>query len=872
MSLAPGFLLGDYEVLAPLGAGGMGEVYRARDARLGREVAIKVLPRSWIRDPERLRRFELEARAAAALNHPNILVVYQLGNLNGLPYLVSELLEGETVRERLARGPLPVRKVVDYGIEIAHGLEAAHRKGIIHRDLKPENLFLTNNGHIKILDFGLARVILPDPEELNSADTLAERHTTPGLQLGTVGYMSPEQVRGVPAVPQSDLFSLTVVLREMLTAKRTFQKPTSVETMTAILNEEPAPVSEMIPNIPPGLQRILDRGLDKDPEQRFQSASDMAFALEALSDPAVASASGPSRTRSQTSTPRRLLLSAAALVVIAALGFLVYLAAQPASAPTVSNYVQLTHDGLQKTLIGTDGARLYLSLTTSAVNNLAVLDLADHDETRIALPASDMQPVTVSPDGSAVLVIQGRGFPFRGAFWSVPVIGGSPRRLGDLVGTAGAWSADRQRLAYADGGNLYLAGADGSSPRRIRSLDRPIDSIAWSPDGKTLSLSASQGFNADIGTHSEWEIGSDGSNLHQLLSGWHNPSDECCGAWTPDGKFFVFASGGQIWALAREGKFFHRKATPTPLTASPMTLSSPLVSRDGSKLFVVGATYRGELTECNPQTGQFAPFLGGISAEYVSFSRDRQWAAWVSYPDGVLWRGRVDGTEQLQLTQPPLHPALPRWSPDGKNLVFFTFPQSATQPARIYEVAANGGSPAELMPDAAMHQQDPNWSPDGTRLVFSGDQNDAAANPSRPTIHILDLATRAISDVPGSFGLFSPRWSPDGKFLLALTADSRTLRQYDFAAQTWRTVTEGNFGWLNYSHDGRYAYSLDFTGDGAVVRVRLEDGRMETVTSLKGFVTTGQYGGSLSLTPQDDPLLLRDRGTQDVYAVDFTER
>ncbi|MGC2636387.1 MAG: protein kinase [Acidobacteriaceae bacterium] len=872
MSLAPGFLLGDYEVLAPLGAGGMGEVYRARDARLGREVAIKVLPRSWIRDPDRLRRFDLEARSAAALNHPNILAVYQMGTFNGFPYLVSELLEGETLRERLARGPLPVRKVVEYGIQIARGLEAAHRKGIVHRDLKPENLFLTSDGQIKILDFGLARVILPDAEEVNAADTVAERHTTPGIQLGTVGYMSPEQVRGVPAVPQSDLFSLSVILREMLTAKRTFQKPTSVETMTAILNEEPAPVAETIPNIPPGLQRILDRGLDKDPAQRFQSASDMAFALEALSDPAVASISGRSRTRNQNSTPRRLLLLAAAIVVIAALGFLVHLAAQPASAPTVSNYVQLTHDGLQKTLIGTDGARLYLSLTTSAVNNLAVLDLADHEETRIALPASDMQPVTVSPDGSAVLVIQGQGFPFRGAFWSVPVVGGSPRRLADGVGTTGAWSGDRKWLAYADKTDLYVADADGSSPRKIRSLDRQIDAIAWSPDGSTLSLSESQGFGADIGAHSEWEIRPDGSNLRQLLPGWHNPPDECCGAWSPDGKFLVFASGGQIWALGRERTFFHRQAMPDPLSASPMTLSSPVISRDGTKLFAVGATYRGELTESNPQTGQFAPYLGGISAEYVSFSRDGQWAAWVSYPEGVLWRSRLDGTDRLQLTQPPLHPALPRWSPDGKNVVFFTFPQSATQPARIYEVAASGGSPVELMPETTLRQQDPNWSPDGTRLVFSGDQNDAAANPSKPTIHILDLATHAISDVPGSFGLFSPRWSPDGKFLLALTADSRTLRQYNFAAQTWRTVAQGNFGWLNYSHDGLYAYSLDFTGDGAVVRVCLDNGRMETVTSLKGFVTTGQYGGSLSLTPGDDPLLLRDRGTQDVYALDWQEK
>jgi eukaryotic-like serine/threonine-protein kinase len=865
MPLADGSYLGGYEIVAPLGTGGMGEVYRARDPRLNREVAIKVLPESYSRDPERLRRFEQEARAAAALSHPNICAVYQLG-IGSPAYIVSELLEGETLRERLRRGPLPVHKAVELGVQIARGLAAAHKKAIVHRDLKPANLFITRDGIAKILDFGLARMETP----IHERETLSpERRTLPGVQLGTVGYMSPEQVRGEAADERSDIFSFCVVLQEMLTGVPTFEKPTSVEIMTAILNEYP--VSQLGPQIPLGLQRVLERGLEKNPEQRFQSASDLAFALESLSDGSMSAAGFRAATAQKRRTGWKTAITASVGAVVILTAAIVIELARGPSAPQAANYVQLTHDGLQKTLIGTDGARLYLSLTTSAVNHLAVLDLTDREESTIALAASDMQPVTVAPDGSAVLVIEGRGFPFRGAFWSVPVVGGSPRRLEDVAGTTGAWSADRKWLAYADGSDVYLANADGSNPRKVRSVDRQIDGLAWSPDGKTLGLSESQGFGADIGAHSVWEMGADGSGLHQLLAGWHNPSDECCGTWTPDGNFFLFASGGQIWALASKGTPLQSQVTPTPLTASPMTLSSPVVSRDGTKLFVVGATYRGELTEFDPGTRQFAPFLGGISAEYISFSHDGQWVAWVSYPEGVLWRSRVDGSERLQLTEPPLHPALPRWSPDGKNLVFFTFPQSATQPARIYEIAASGGSAAELMPDVTLHQQDPNWSPDGTRLVFSGDQNDAAANASKPTIHILDLATHQIADVPGSLGMFSPRWSPDGKFLVAMDADSRTLRQFDFGTQTWTKVADGNFGWLNYSHDGRYIYSLDFTGDGEVVRVRLADGHVELVTNLKGFVTTGQYGGSLSLTPEDDPLLLRDRGTQDVYALDFRE-
>ena len=846
----------------------MGEVYRARDPRLERDVAIKVLPESLTTDADRLRRFEQEARAAAALNHPNILAVYRMGTYESVSFLVSELLEGETLRERMNRGPIPPRAAIEYGVQIARGLAAAHRKGIVHRDLKPENLFITKDGLVKILDFGLAKVVPPEQSNVTQA---FPGKTHPGVRMGTAGYMSPEQVRGLPADPRSDIFSFTVILREMLTGTPTFRKETEVETMTAILNEEPQAGTETAQVLAPGLQRVLQRGLEKDPEQRFHSASDLAFALEALSDPAVTSASRvywPDKKKSRW--PRRVA-TLAAIAILAGWGVAGVLWLRPAPSASVSNYVQLSHDGLQKSLIGTDGARLYLSLTTSAVNNLAALDLADREESKIALPAADMQPVTIAPDGSAFLVIEGRGFPFRGAFWSVPVVGGSPRRLGDIVGTAGAWSLDRQRLAYADGSDLYIAQADGTSPRKIRTLDRQVDAIAWSPDSTHLMLSESQGLGAAIGSHSIWEIATDGSGLEQMLNGWHNPADECCGTWTPDGAFAVFASGGQIWALPRAGKFFHTSVSPEALTASPMTLSSPVMSRDGKKLYVVGATYRGELSRYDPRTGQFAPFLGGISGEYVAFSRDGQWVAWVTYPEGELWRSRVDGSDRLQLTSAPMHPALPRWSPDGKNLAFFTFPQSATQPARSYEVAAAGGTPTELMPANRHNVQDPNWSPDGTRLVFSGDQNDAAREPSAPTIHILDLATQQVSDVPGSFGMFSPRWSPDGKFLIALNANSRTLRRYDLASGKWTKVAESNFGWVNFSRDGQYVTSLDFTGDGAVVRVRLADGHVETVASLKGFVTTGQYGGSLSLTPGDEPLLLRDRGTQDAYALDFRE-
>ena len=283
MSLAAGTRLGPYEILSLLGSGGMGEVYRARDARLGRDVAVKVLPSLVADDPDRLRRFEVEAKAAGALNHPNVLAVLDVGQHNGAPYVVSELLEGETLGERM-RSALPLRKVLDFGAQIARGLAAAHEKGIVHRDLKPANLLVTRDGRIKILDFGLAKLVLPETEDPDAATlTGADPATTPGAILGTVGYMSPEQVKGLRADYRSDIFSFGVILYEMLAGRRAFQGETAPETMTAILRHDPLE-TEGARGLPPGLARIVRRCLQKDPGERFQSTQDLAFDLASLTE------------------------------------------------------------------------------------------------------------------------------------------------------------------------------------------------------------------------------------------------------------------------------------------------------------------------------------------------------------------------------------------------------------------------------------------------------------------------------------------------------------------------------------------------------------------------------------------------------------
>jgi eukaryotic-like serine/threonine-protein kinase len=869
MPLAPGTRLSQYEILSPLGAGSMGEVYRARDSRLERDVAIKVLPELVSADPDRLQRFEIEAKAAAALNHPNILAVYQMGTYAGVPYLVSELLEGKTLAETVRRGPLPLRKAIDYGVQIAHGLAAAHEKGIVHRDLKPDNLFLTKDGRIKILDFGLAKVVSPT-ESFTNARTL----TLPGVAMGTVGYMSPEQVRGLPTDHRTDIFAFGAILYEMVMGKRTFERGTSADTMSAILNEDPTPISDLAPETPVGLQRVVLRCLEKNPEQRFQSASDLAFALEALADTGTPTSTGahpiqhPGQKQIAPQRPHTML-AAIALVLLAMVAALAYFLLQPAPVPRISNYVQLTHDGQQKSLIGTDGSRLYLNLGevragSFASHGVAEMSVACGEPRKLSiLPLADMAAVDLSLDGSELLAVNGQGAPPKGPLWSVPILSGSPRKLGDLVGETAAWSPDGKWLAYTSLGDLFVARSDGTESRKLLSVKGDILNVAWSPDGSHLRFDSS-GTAGTAGQQLAWEVSLAGNDLHRLFEGWHDPPDECCGKWTADGKHFVFQSNNQIWDLPSSSGFLRTAPKPIPLTSSPLSLSSPLPSKDGKKLFLIGQTYRGELMRYDSKSQQLAPFLGGISAEYVAFSKDGQWVTYVSYREGTLWRSRLDGSERLQLTNPPMYPVLPRWSPDGTKIIFFEFARGAEKPARIYEVSAEGGSPRQLLPADPSQQLDPNWSPDGTKIIFAGESNDPAS-----AIHVLDVATRQVSDLPDSQGLYSPRWSPDGRYISAFSADSKRLLLLDSQTKKWSELANGSLSWLNWSHDGQYVYVLDYRGKDALVRIRISDHKTEQVVDLKNFAATGRYGGSLSLTPDDSPLLLRDTGTQDVYSVDW---
>jgi Tol biopolymer transport system component len=472
-----------------------------------------------------------------------------------------------------------------------------------------------------------------------------------------------------------------------------------------------------------------------------------------------------------------------------------------------------------------------------------------------------MSLLAVSPDGATLLVADEVGqTAFHGSLWELPVLGGSPRRLGEAAGQGAARSPDGQMIVYANGHDLFLAKSDGSEPRKLASAPNEAFDLAWSPDGTMIRFTLR---DLTVPQGELWQVSVNGTNLHPLLPAWHTPPLECCGQWTPDQKYFVFQSTGNIWALEEKGNLFGKaNRQPVQLTSGPMIFSSPVPSKDGKKLFVVGAMPRGELTRYDATSAQFVPFLSGISAHSVSFSKDGQWVAYVSFPEGALWRSKLDGSQRIQLSYPPLTAILPAWSPDGKQIVFYGLLPG--QKSKLYTVATDGGTPREIMPDDPQEEYDPAWSPDGTKIVFGG----APANRDSG-IRVLDVKTRQISTLPGSEGLFSPRWSPDGRYVVGLPFDSHSLMLFDFDTQKWEEIAKISLGYPTWSKSGEYLYFLHEEDQPSVMRIRIRDRKLERVADLKTFRQAGFYGVWLGLTSDDSPLLLRDTGTQEIYALDW---
>ena len=606
-----------------------------------------------------------------------------------------------------------------------------------------------------------------------------------------------------------------------------------------------------------------------------------------LDDPPVQTSETPPLVRDRSRFGLIRWITAVTVILIALAATVWYLRS-PLPPPRIVAYVQLTNDGLKKELRGTDGNNLYMNML-DAPYGIAQVPISGGPLTRISveLPTeTENCPPRLrdaSASGSGLLVLgHGRAL-YAGDIWVVGTPGHPVRYL--MVGGDPAWSPDGKLVAFAyNNGDIGVISADGGKPRRVSTSGAPPGQawrtlyLAWSPDGSRIRFTRDNAI---------WEISSHGSAPRKVLpSSWSGASMACCGQWTLDGDFYVFLSGrnvfkapssspvGQIWAIDERRESWHSTAPqPFLLAQGPTQWGSPAPSRDGQTIFSRGITPHGKLVRLNGQKNQFEPFLGGVSAEFAAFSRDGKSVAYVSFPDGILWRANRDGTGLTQLTRPPSYPKSVRWSPDGQQIVFHDY--SAKYVDAIYMVAADGGGdPIRLLPQDENAEADPNWSPDGKRIAYCVFSPFISAGAwSHSEIHILDLATRQDFALPPVHGqdVWSPRWSPDGRYIVGINTAQSDLYLFDMQTQRWSVLAHGSaLNFPTWSHDGRSVYFLELLADrneAAVGRVAVIDRKAETLVALKDVRLAGVYGYWFGLDPDDNPLLLRDEGTDEIYAL-----
>jgi serine/threonine protein kinase/Tol biopolymer transport system component len=760
MPVSAGTRLGPYEVLAPIGAGGMGEVYRARDSRLGREVALKILPAAFASDPDRVRRFEQEGRAAAALNHPNIVVIYDAGSEGGVFYVATELLEGETLRERLAGHALPVRKAIDYAVQTARGLAAAHAKGITHRDLKPENLFLTKDGLVKILDFGLAKQSGMKPVGTHPTELATQPiETNPGMVLGTAGYMSPEQVRGQVADARSDLFSLGVVLYEMVSGKRAFSGDSSVEVMNAILKQEPPDLDAALP---PVLDRMIRRCLEKKPEERFESARDLAFALESISG---TTSSGTQRIPEKPTRRYPLVIALVVGVLLLAAAFIG--GRRTARTPSPS-FQRLTFrrgfvDGGRfanggRTIVYSaswDGNpfRLYSTQAESpesrdlGIVNARLFGVSPSDEMALALRPADVSFV-----------------PF-GTLARAPISGGTPREVANDIAAAD-WTSDGklavvrvtpgfQQLEFPIGNVLYQTTGGVASPR----ISRNGDLIAF--------LEQSLGINGLAGIGSVATVDTKG-NKKTLTQYWLG---EVTGlAWSSSGDEILFTAAAysfttSLYAVNRSGRqrlIAHLPGNFGLFDVAPdgrLLIASMSVS---TSLFYLPTV---DSRESDLYWHDFS-MLCDISRDGKSLLFSEAGDATRSGEDFVSYLRSADGSAAVRLG--PGYPL--EISPDGKWAMVMG---SSRAPSQLLLLPTGTGEARPLTHDG-IHHQGAAWTPDGKRVVFVGNE---PGHRIRYYVQSLDGGPpRAITPENVSFAFSDPVViSPDGRFVAVSGLDGKVM-------------------------------------------------------------------------------------------------
>ena len=825
-----GRVLGHYEIVAFLGAGGMGEVYRARDSRIGRDVAVKVLPPAIARDPERLRRFEQEARAAGALNHPNILAIYDVGVHDGALYVVYELLEGETLRNRLTEGALSRRKAIEYASQIAAGLAAAHDKGITHRDLKPENLFVTRDGRIKILDFGLAKLTLPEGSAGDDANLAAlSPHREPGSILGTPGYMAPEQLRGGKVDHRSDLFNLGAILYEMLTGRRPFRGRSTSEVLNAILNDDPIEISETGDKFDPALTRLLRRCLEKNPYERVQSASDLAFDLEALLIP---------NERAQPSRWKKrgvgIALAVAVLSLVSFFAGRKLERVQPRPTPT---FRRLTYRSgvITGARFAPDGQSIIYSAGWDGKPVEVFSTRVGSPESRpLGLPSAGVLAVSSAGELATSLGCELNWAECRGTLARMPLAGGAPREVLQDVFYAD-WTPDgkslavvrlvegRFRLEYPIGKILYETGGWITYPR-------------FSPQGDRIAFLDLPTLGEDSGSVSLVDL-----NGHKttLSDGWKNLKGL---AWSPSGNEVWFSGDRMtrsqfVYAVTLQGK-------ERLVLQAPGWMRLQEISRDGRALLLQGSP-RSRIVWQPPDKSAQRDLSWFDWSTAADLSADGKRLLFYEWGEGVAGNPTVyvrdtSGGDAVRLGEGR---AL-ALSPDGK----WALALQAGPPSKLVLLPTGPGEEKALPTSGLVEYYSAAWFPDGKRILFV-----AAGSDRQPRSYVQYVGggeARAIADEAVQATLISP----DGKLLAAIGAEGDyQLRPVDGGEpRPIRGALPGD-ELIQWSSDGRFLFMRGLS-DSVIefFRVDLSTGRREPWKKIEAADPVGLIGfqpASVHMTP-----------------------